>query len=113
MIGLGVREFLGIGFVFEKQLLAIGGWLLALFCISVSPCAGAVYVRLPLMHEAACLVRKMVVFGVGDCCKLLWGRGLENFGFLCFSRIVQTGFMRNSAERRSLCLFDMIRLRRG
>ncbi len=45
------------------------------------------------MDEAACLVRKMLVFGVGDFCKLLWGMGLRNFGFLCFSKIVQTGFM--------------------
>ncbi len=47
-----------IGFVFEKQLLAVGGWLLALFCIFMSPCGRVVYVRPPLMHEAACLVRK-------------------------------------------------------
>ena len=67
----------------------------------------------PLMGEAACFVRKMFVFWVEEFCKLLWGRGLGNFGFLYHSKIVPTHFMRTSAQRRSLCLFDMIRLRRG
>ena len=35
----------------------------------------------------------MFVFGVGDFCKLLLGMGLRNFGFLCCSKIVPTGFM--------------------
>ncbi len=49
--------------------------------------------RPPLMGEAACFVRKMFVFGVVEKCKLLLGRGLKKFGFLCNSRIVQTESM--------------------
>ena len=48
------------------------------------------------MDEAACFMRKMFVFGVGDCCKWLWGMGLKNFGKSLNSRIVQTHFMRNA-----------------
>ncbi len=56
------------------------------------------YVWPPLMDEAACFMRKRFVFWVGDCCKLLWGMGLKNFGFLCHSRIVQTESIRNWVE---------------
>ena len=86
-----------VGATHLKWVLNSGGMLRMrsiLFCISVSPCARAVYVRPPLMDEGACLVRKMFIFGVVEKCKLLWGMGLENFGFLQRSRIVPTHSMR-------------------
>jgi hypothetical protein len=45
------------------------------------------------MHEAVCLVRKMSIWGMGDCCKLFWGMGLKDFGKTGDSKIVQTHSM--------------------
>ena len=68
---------LGIGFVFEKQLLALGGWLLGgeigfVFSIRFAALcflSGGVCTRPPLMHEGACFVREFWDFGVAAGCK--------------------------------------------
>ena len=54
----------------------------------------------PLMHEAACFVRKIFVFWVEGCCKCCLGKVLKFFVGCGFSRIVQTGFVSLSARGR-------------
>ena len=61
---------------------------------------GAVYAVSPLMHEDACLVRKLGGFRVADCCKWLLDMGLKNFAGSGFGRIVQTGSVRLSVKGR-------------
>ena len=64
----------------------------------VAPCDGVVYAAVPLMHEAACFMRKLCIFGVAGDCKWFWERELKNFGEFSFSRIVQTETVRDSVK---------------